>query len=65
MVLDNSDRVEKSIISYSKIPNKDRVVMEAVMIPQDEMLVIHFSKVGIRQVKKNKKKKSILYKKEE
>ena len=39
--------------------------MEAVMIPQDEMLVIHFSKVGIRQVKKNKKKKSILYKKEE
>lgn len=65
LVLDNSDRVEKSIISYSKIPNKDRVVMEAVMIPQDEMLVIHFSKVGIRQVKKNKKKKSILYKKEE
>lgn len=27
-----------------------------VMVPRDEMLVIHFNKVGIRQVKKNEKK---------
>lgn len=26
-----------------------------VMVPRDEMLVIHFNKVGIRQVKKNEK----------
>lgn len=55
LILDNSERVEKSIISYVKIPNKDKVIMEAVMVPRDEMLVIHFNKVGIRQVKKNEK----------
>ncbi|CMV25643.1 phage putative head morphogenesis protein%2C SPP1 gp7 family [Streptococcus pneumoniae] len=37
--------------------------MEAVMVPRDEMLVIHFNKVGIRQVKKNEKNMSTLYKK--
>lgn len=61
LVLDNSDRVEKSIIAYVKIPNKDRVVMEAVMVPVDDMLVIHFNKVGIRQENANRKKKPILY----
>ena len=64
LILDNSERVEKSIISYVKIPNKDKVIMEAVMVPRDEMLVIHFNKVGIRQVKKNEKNMSTLYKKE-
>lgn len=63
LILDNSERVEKSIISYVKIPNKDKVIMEAVMVPRDEMLVIHFNKVGIRQVKKNEKNMSMLYKK--
>lgn len=63
LILDNSERVEKSIISYVKIPNKDKVVMEAVMVPRNEMLVIHFNKVGIRQVKKNEKNMSTLYKK--
>lgn len=63
LILDNSERVEKSIISYVKIPNKDKVIMEAVMVPRDEMLVIHFNKVGIRQVKKNEKNMSTLYKK--
>ena len=65
LILDNSERIEKSIVSYAKIPNKDKVVMEAVMVPRDEMLVIHFGKVGIRQVKKNEKNMSMLYKKEE
>ena len=55
LILDNSKRIEKSIVSYAKIPNKDKVVMEAVMVPRDEMLVIHFGKVGTRQVKKNEK----------
>ena len=64
LILDNSDRIEKSIVSYAKIPNKDKVVMEAVMVPRDEMLVIHFGKVGIRQVKKNEKNMLTLYKKE-
>lgn len=64
LILDNSERVEKSIISYVKIPNKDKVIMEAVMVPRDEMLVIHFNKVGIRQVKKNEKNMLTLYKKE-
>ncbi|MBF9674170.1 MULTISPECIES: minor capsid protein [Streptococcus] len=64
LILDNSERVEKSIISYVKIPNKDKVIMEAVMVPRDEMLVIHFNKVGIRQVKKNGKNMLTLYKKE-
>jgi phage head morphogenesis protein, SPP1 gp7 family len=63
LILDNSERIEKSIVSYAKIPNKDKVVMEAVMVPRDEMLVIHFGKVGIRQVKKNEKNMSTLYKK--
>lgn len=63
LILDNSERIEKSIISYVKIPNKDKVIMEAVMVPRDEMLVIHFNKVGIRQVKKNEKNMSTLYKK--
>ena len=63
LILDNSERVEKSIISYVKIPNKDKVIMEAVMVPRDEMLVIHFNKVGIRQVKKNEKNMLTLYKK--
>lgn len=63
LILDNSERVEKSIISYAKIPNKDKVIMEAVMVPRDEMLVIHFNKVGIRQVKKNEKNMLTLYKK--
>ena len=63
LILDNSERVEKSIISYVRIPNKDKVIMEAVMVPRDEMLVIHFNKVGIRQVKKNEKNMSTLYKK--
>ena len=63
LILDNSERVEKSIISYAKIPNKDKVIMEAVMVPRDEMLVVHFNKVGIRQVKKNKKNMLTLYKK--
>jgi SPP1 gp7 family putative phage head morphogenesis protein len=65
LILDNSERVEKSIISYVKIPNKDKVIMEAVMVPRDEMLVIHFNKVGIRQVKKNEKNMLTLYKKGE
>lgn len=64
LILDNSERIEKSIVSYAKIPNKDKVVMEAVMVPRDEMLVIHFGKVGIRQVKKNEKNMLTLYKKE-
>ena len=64
LILDNSKRIEKSIVSYAKIPNKDKVVMEAVMVPRDEMLVIHFGKVGIRQVKKNEKNMLTLYKKE-
>ena len=61
LVLDNSDRIEKSILAYGRIPDKDRVVMEAVMVPVDDMLVIHFNKVGIRQEKANRKKKPILY----
>lgn len=63
LVLDNSSRVEGSLLLYAKIPNKDRLVMEAVIIPRDEMMMIHFNKVGIRQEKKNRKNNVILYEK--
>ena len=59
LALDNSSRVEGSLLLYAKIPNKDRLVMEAVIIPRDEMM-IHFNKVGIRQEKKNRKNNVIL-----
>ncbi len=63
LALDNSSRVEGSLLLYAKIPNKDRLVMEAVIIPRDEMMMIHFNKVGIRQEKKNRKNNVILYEK--
>ena len=63
LVLDNSDRVEGSLLLYAKIPGKDKVMMEAVAVPNDDMLMIHFNKVGIRQEKKNRKNKKILYEK--
>lgn len=63
LVLDNSDRVENSLLLYARIPGKDRVMMEAVAVPDDDMLMIHFNKVGIRQEKKNRKNKKILYEK--
>lgn len=63
LVLDNSSRVEGSLLLYAKIPNKDRLVMEAVIIPRDAMMMIHFNKVGIRQEKKNRKNNVILYEK--
>lgn len=63
LALDNSSRVESSLLLYAKIPNKDRLVMEAVIIPRDEMMMIHFNKVGIRQEKKNRKNNVILYEK--
>lgn len=63
LVLDNSSRVEGSLLLYAKIPNKDRLVMEAVIIPRDAMMMIHFNKVGIRQEKKNRKNNEILYEK--
>lgn len=63
LVLDNSDRVEGSLLLYAKIPGKDKVMMEAVAVPDDDMLMIHFNKVGIRQEKKNRKNKKILYEK--
>ena len=62
IVFDNSARIEKSFISYVGIPEKDRVVMEAVVIPKKEGLIIHFAKVGIRNLKKQKGK--VLYKSE-
>lgn len=37
--------------------------MEAVIIPRDAMMMIHFNKVGIRQEKKNRKNNEILYEK--
>ena len=64
-VLDNSDRIEGSFLLYGAIPNKDRVKMEAVAIPNHGMMLIHFSKVGVRQEKKNRKTKKILYEKRE
>ncbi|MCO4469929.1 Phage Mu protein F like protein [Streptococcus infantarius subsp. infantarius] len=63
LALDNSSRVEGSLLLYAKIPNKDRLVMEAVIIPRDAMMMIHFNKVGIRQEKKNRKNNVILYEK--
>ena len=63
LALDNSSRVEGSLLLYAKIPNKDRLVMEAVIIPRDAMMMIHFNKVGIRQEKKNRKHNEILYEK--
>lgn len=63
LVLDNSDRIEGSLLLYAKIPGKDKVMMEAVAVPDDDMLMIHFNKVGIRQEKKNRKNKKILYEK--
>ena len=63
LVLDNSSRVEGSLLLYAKIPNKDRLVMEAVIVPRDAMMMIHFNKVGIRQEKKNRKNNVILYEK--
>jgi SPP1 gp7 family putative phage head morphogenesis protein len=63
LALDNSSRVEGSLLLYAKIPNKDRLVMEAVIIPRDAMMMIHFNKVGIRQEKKNRKNNEILYEK--
>lgn len=63
LALDNSSRVEGSLLLYAKIPNKDRLVMEAVIVPRDAMMVIHFNKVGIRQEKKNRKNNVILYEK--
>lgn len=63
LALDNSSRVEGSLLLYAKIPNKDRLVMEAVIIPRDKMMMIHFNKVGIRQEKKNRKNNVILYEK--
>ena len=63
LALDNSSRVEGSLLLYAKIPNKDRLVMEAVIVPRDAMMMIHFNKVGIRQEKKNKKNNVILYEK--
>lgn len=63
LALDNSSRVEGSLLLYVKIPNKDRLVMEAVIIPRDAMMMIHFNKVGIRQEKKNRKNNVILYEK--
>lgn len=62
LALDNSSRVEGSLLLYAKIPNKDRLVMEAVIVPRDAMM-IHFNKVGIRQEKKNRKNNLILYEK--
>ena len=63
LALDNSSRVEDSLLLYAKIPNKDRLVMEAVIVPRDAMMMIHFNKVGIRQEKKNRKNNVILYEK--
>lgn len=63
LALDNSSRVEGSLLLYAKIPNKDRLVMEAVIVPRDAMMMIHFNKVGIRQEKKNRKNNEILYEK--
>ena len=63
LALDNSSRVEDSLLLYAKIPNKDRLVMEAVVVPRDAMMMIHFNKVGIRQEKKNRKNNVILYEK--
>lgn len=63
LALDNSSRVEGSLLLYAKIPNKNRLVMEAVIIPRDAMMMIHFNKVGIRQEKKNRKNNEILYEK--
>lgn len=63
LALDNSLRVEGSLLLYAKIPNKDRLVMEAVIVPRDAMMMIHFNKVGIRQEKKNRKNNVILYEK--
>lgn len=63
LALDNSSRVEGSLLLYAKIPNKDRLVMEAVIVPRDAMMMIHFNKVGIRQEKKNRKNNVILYEK--
>ncbi|WP_315460361.1 minor capsid protein [uncultured Streptococcus sp.] len=63
LALDNSSRVEGSLLLYAKIPNKDRLVMEAVIVPRNEMMMIHFNKVGIRQEKKNRKNNVILYEK--
>lgn len=63
LALDNSSRVDGSLILYSKIPNKDRLVMEAVVVPRDGMMMIHFNKVGIRQEKKNRKNNVTLYEK--
>lgn len=63
LVLDNSDRVAGSFLLYAKIPGKDKVMMEAVVVPNNGMLMIHFNKVGIRQEKKNRKSKKILYEK--
>lgn len=61
LVLDNSDRVKGSLLLYTKIPGKDKVMMEAVAVPDGDMLMIHFSKVGVRQEKKNRRNKKILY----
>ena len=63
LALDNSSRVEDSLLLFAKIPNKDRLVMEAVIVPRDAMMMIHFNKVGIRQEKKNRKNNVILYEK--
>lgn len=63
LAIDNSSRVEGSLLLYAKIPNKDRLVMEAVIVPRDAMMMIHFNKVGIRQEKKNRKNNVILYEK--
>lgn len=63
LALDNSSRVEGSLLLYAKNPNKDRLVMEAVIVPRDAMMMIHFNKVGIRQEKKNRKNNVILYEK--
>lgn len=61
MVLDNSSRLDGSALLYAKIPNKDKVLLEAVVKPDDDMLLIHFVKVGIRKQRSAAKKYKILY----
>lgn len=61
-VIDNSARVENSVVLYKKIPDKDKLIMEAVVVPKADGLMIHYARVNNKILKRYAQNNAIIYK---
>lgn len=61
VVADNSDRHPASYLLYSRIPDRDKYVMEIAVVPKNEEgFIIHFHKIKMKKVRSLRGKGKIL-----